>query len=241
MYVTGMVKSHSRLLFVFYTSHRCESSLLNLNCVSFLENFFHEAAYNGSSYQMVHLSDALRVLLVWKFGGLYLDLDYIVLNDMSHYQNFLASNGGGVTNNAFSFSPGHSFLNKLINKMPDSYSTKCWNCIGPRLFTKCLKEYQMNKSQAEDLPVLPLKRYLSLSQNFDHSLLDSSHVALSKFITPPDFWVGVQKKSAKILTMEAKTVKTKKRTKSGQKWLQIPLLCHYTEWTFEANLQLGVL
>ena len=44
-----------------------------------------------------------------------------------------------------------------------------------------------------------------------------------------DFQVGVQKKSAKILTMEAKTVKTNKRTESGQKWLKIPLSCHYFE------------
>ena len=44
-----------------------------------------------------------------------------------------------------------------------------------------------------------------------------------------DFRVGVQKKSAKILTMEAKTVKTNKRTKSGQKSLKIPLSCDYFE------------
>ena len=52
------------------------------------------------------------------------------------------------------------------------------------------------------------------------------------FITPrenPSFRVGVQKKSAKILTMEVKTVKSKKKTESGQKWLKIPLSCDYFE------------
>ena len=44
-----------------------------------------------------------------------------------------------------------------------------------------------------------------------------------------DFRVGVQKKSAKILTMEAKTVKTNKRTESGQKWLKSDVLCDYFE------------
>ena len=43
------------------------------------------------------------------------------------------------------------------------------------------------------------------------------------------FRVGVQKKSAKILTMEAKTVKTNKRTKSGQKWLKSTKSCDYFE------------
>ena len=44
-----------------------------------------------------------------------------------------------------------------------------------------------------------------------------------------DFRVGVQKKSAKILTMEAKTVKTNKRTKSGQKSLKSTKSCDYFE------------
>ena len=48
------------------------------------------------------------------------------------------------------------------------------------------------------------------------------------FITgASDFRVGVQKKSAKILTMEAKTVKTNKRTKSGQKSLKSDVSCDY--------------
>ena len=44
-----------------------------------------------------------------------------------------------------------------------------------------------------------------------------------------DFRVGVQKELAKILTMEAKTVKTNKRTKYGQKWLKSAKSCHYFE------------
>ena len=41
--------------------------------------------------------------------------------------------------------------------------------------------------------------------------------------------MGVQKKSAKILTMEAKTVKTNKSTKSGQKLLKSTKSCDYFE------------
>ena len=44
-----------------------------------------------------------------------------------------------------------------------------------------------------------------------------------------DFRVGVQKKSAKFLTMEAKTVKTKIKTESGQKLLKSTKSCHYFE------------
>ena len=51
-----------------------------------------------------------------------------------------------------------------------------------------------------------------------------------------DFRVGVQKKSAKILTMEAKTVKTNKRTESSQKWRFVWLL-----WTLISQAWNGLL
>ena len=96
---------------------------------------------------------------MWKFGGLYLDLDYIILNDMASYKNFLVDNEKGqVTNNAFSFTPGHSFLNMLMMEMPKSYFKECWACIGPILFTKCLNKYQIQKNKTEDIITLPLQR-----------------------------------------------------------------------------------
>ena len=45
-----------------------------------------------SPHQIVHKADALRLLLIHKFGGFYLDLDYVVLNDLSHYNNILVGN-----------------------------------------------------------------------------------------------------------------------------------------------------
>ena len=88
-------------------------------------------------------------------------MDYVVLNDMTHYQNFLVNNNiklKSVTNNAFSFTPGHFFMDKVIHKLYASYNPKCWTCIGPELFTKCLKEYKIEKKQDDRLTVEPLER-----------------------------------------------------------------------------------
>ena len=38
---------------------------------------------------MEHTADVLRLLLVYIYGGFYLDLDYVVLNDLSRYKNML--------------------------------------------------------------------------------------------------------------------------------------------------------
>ena len=43
----------------------------------------------GSYWSAVHTADALRLLMVYKFGGFYLDLDHVVLNDLNHYNNMV--------------------------------------------------------------------------------------------------------------------------------------------------------
>ena len=142
-----------------------------------LQGFFQEAAYKASPNSVVHLSDALRVLLVWRFGGLYLDTDYVVLNDLSEYQNITVKTGAGgmaITNNAFSFSAGHPFLWLVMKHMEESYRPGCWTCIGPELLTKSLRQYS-NQSQVRDLSLVPMARS-------DSSLLSAlSNINISEF------------------------------------------------------------
>ena len=63
-----------------------------------------------SPHQIVHKADALRLLLIHKFGGFYLDLDYVVLNDLSHYNNILV---------------GNSKYNMNMNMNNSCYISKC--------------------------------------------------------------------------------------------------------------------
>ena len=61
-------------------------------CNYIVEGFFTSPKLKESPHQIVHKADALRLLLIHKFGGFYLDLDYVVLNDLSHYNNILVGN-----------------------------------------------------------------------------------------------------------------------------------------------------
>ena len=112
-----------------------------------LESFFKKEEFKKfeKEHHLVHFSDALRVLLVYKFGGFYIDTDYVVLNDLSDYQNITVKNDGSqrldITNNAFSFPPNHPFLYQVMLQLVKDYNTNCWTCIGPSLFSKVVKEY----------------------------------------------------------------------------------------------------
>jgi lactosylceramide 4-alpha-galactosyltransferase len=44
-----------------------------------LENWDFVAAIMSSSFPVEHASDVLRLLSLWKYGGTYLDLDFIIL------------------------------------------------------------------------------------------------------------------------------------------------------------------
>ena len=56
------------------------------------DSFFSLPSLARSPYSAVHKADALRLLLVYKFGGFYLDLDYVVLNSLAHYNNIVVGN-----------------------------------------------------------------------------------------------------------------------------------------------------
>ena len=57
------------------------------------EDFFNSSILAQSHHRAVHTADAIRLLLIYKFGGFYLDLDYVVLRDLTHYTNMLLEEG----------------------------------------------------------------------------------------------------------------------------------------------------
>jgi len=54
-----------------------------------LEQWYFCSAWNEGPYAVSHLSDALRFLTLYKYGGYYFDLDFVMLNSVEKYSNFL--------------------------------------------------------------------------------------------------------------------------------------------------------
>lgn len=141
-----------------------------LTLVNNIESFFKRDEFKnfGKENNIVHFSDALRVLLVYKFGGFYIDTDYVVINDLSHYQNITVKKDGSqrldITNNAFSFPPNHPFLYQVMLQLVRDYNSNCWTCIGPSLFSKVVKDYLKSSTVSDikidsDVILVPQKRW----------------------------------------------------------------------------------
>lgn len=73
----------------------------------------------NSMHVSEHVSDILRVLLLYKFGGTYLDVDHMVLRRLNATQrNFLIlDHGDRVSNSILDFKhsgAGHDLLHKFL-------------------------------------------------------------------------------------------------------------------------------
>ena len=101
----------------------------------------------------VHTADALRLLVVYRYGGFYSDQDMVIIKNLHHLKNIIASDqvttklfteaghayiGHTVSNAFFHFSRGAPILEAALNNFRDSFHSSVWSSGGPDLLQKCL-------------------------------------------------------------------------------------------------------
>ncbi|NXE91708.1 A4GAT galactosyltransferase, partial [Menura novaehollandiae] len=93
-------------------------------------------------YFLPVLSDACRIVLMWKFGGIYLDTDFIVLKNLQNLTNALGIESDDVLNGAFlSFKPKHKFMELCMQDFVQNYNGWIWGHQGPELLTRVFKKW----------------------------------------------------------------------------------------------------
>ncbi|ELW64473.1 lactosylceramide 4-alpha-galactosyltransferase [Tupaia chinensis] len=104
-------------------------------------------------YLLPVLSDASRLALLWKFGGIYLDTDFIVLKSLRNLSNALGTQSRYVLNGAFlAFQRRHEFLALCMRDFVAHYNSWVWGHQGPQLLTRVFKKWcsirSLDESQA---------------------------------------------------------------------------------------------
>ncbi|XP_063251534.1 lactosylceramide 4-alpha-galactosyltransferase-like isoform X2 [Prinia subflava] len=93
-------------------------------------------------YFLPVLSDACRIVLMWKFGGIYLDTDFIVLKNLQNLTNALGIQDDKELNGAFlSFKPKHKFMELCMQDFVQNYNGWVWGRQGPELLTRVFKKW----------------------------------------------------------------------------------------------------
>ncbi len=125
------------------------------------------------SHPIEHLADLLRIVLLYKHGGIYSDLDTI---NIRSFKEILDYNGVGQADNT---NPGNGFLvfgkhNKLLEKamkeFGSTYNPHLWGANGPALFLRVIKQYCNSTDPFNQLLLFKTSHGLSKNLTCDTSI-----------------------------------------------------------------------
>ncbi|KAM7299028.1 lactosylceramide 4-alpha-galactosyltransferase [Ixodes scapularis] len=104
-----------------------------------LDFWYTSSFWTASPFQTEHFSDALRLLILWKYGGAYADLDVMVLKDMAGLTSSLCRElFPMVGNGVMRFQKEHPFLASCLVEFARAYTPQLFAHNGPRLLERTL-------------------------------------------------------------------------------------------------------
>ena len=99
----------------------------------------------SSHYPLHHRSDLVRVAIMWKMGGIYLDLDCMVLRPLDCLPDNTIGMGSSmknwVENGVMAFQAGHPFLAYLMDYMVEEFKPDYYFSIGPPTLSSALLDF----------------------------------------------------------------------------------------------------
>lgn len=106
-----------------------------------LNNIPEDERLDGSSYPVTHASDILRFITLWKYGGIYLDLDIITIKSLESLSpNFVVLETFGYSAaGAIGFTAtgdGHQLAEFCVNDLKNNFQGYSWNQNGPLVATR---------------------------------------------------------------------------------------------------------
>lgn len=93
-------------------------------------------------------ADILRLELLWRYGGIYVDTDFECLRPLDHLvrdlEFFVAAIGAGRVNNAFVGAvPGHPILDRALDELrPREFHGYDKGAAGPEFLDRLLRDYK---------------------------------------------------------------------------------------------------
>ena len=152
-------------------------------CREFIKNNFDNEVLNAydSLIPGAYKADLWRYCILYKKGGIYLDIKYVPTNGF-RFVNLLESEhfvrdfgGGGVYNALLVCKAGNEILLKCINQIVQNvkdkfYGNSCLDPTGPNLLGKFFSDHEKNS--------FDLKHNLVGSNDYDKFILFNNHPVL---------------------------------------------------------------
>lgn len=117
------------------------------------EEFIKSGNMSKSNFKIEHTSDVLRLLVLWKYGGTYLDLDMIVRKSFDSVEpNFACLQNDHEVNGAilnFDMDNGRNLLDNFIQNLVNNFNGYYFIANGPALITRVVKKICQTDNMTE--------------------------------------------------------------------------------------------
>ncbi|KAJ3344491.1 Lactosylceramide 4-alpha-galactosyltransferase [Entophlyctis luteolus] len=102
-----------------------------------IQGWWQRDEYTTGQFGQQQVGNALRLALLWKYGGVYADMDIISINSVDGMGRSIAADDKSMINNAFlSFPQNDPFMMVLMEVFVRDYNADVWGFNGPWLVTK---------------------------------------------------------------------------------------------------------
>ena len=136
-----------------------------------LQHLVASQKFQKSKFHITHQSDALRLALIFKYGGFYSDLDAITIRDLSNFHNVIGATKinarhdtfAHLNNGVFHFEAKHQILLQTMKMFTRVFTGSRRGEVGPMLITKTVKEYfqleNIERLKTKTLEVTPIETF----------------------------------------------------------------------------------
>ncbi|KAG8191999.1 hypothetical protein JTE90_001735 [Oedothorax gibbosus] len=98
--------------------------------------------WKKSVWKASHLSDALRYFLIWNYGGIYLDMDIVMLRSMEKLRNTaITENWDRVASGILVFDKGHKLMRKCMLDFAQNYDPFNFVANGPGVISRNIRKF----------------------------------------------------------------------------------------------------
>lgn len=125
-----------------------------------MDSWYRSNAWADSTHKTEHISDALRYTILWRHGGIYMDLDVIMLKPLNGLTNCVVMmDKNRPNNNIMIFDKDHRFITALMDNCLKGYDPDDYNTCGPGLLQQM---YEDGGSLATDMSFLRKETFLAI-------------------------------------------------------------------------------
>ena len=133
--------------FVKVLSHYLNIQVLLINPSDYfrgtiLEDWYRKGEWRTSQFHIEHFSDYIRMLSLYKAGGMYMDLDFVTVKkfDEDLLWNFVPLESKyNLTGSTLHLQHGHRLISAIISELASSYEPEQWTYSGPALVLRVLQ------------------------------------------------------------------------------------------------------